>query len=205
MSSGDETSQRHPAPHSQLEAASAKSLSPRRHDSPSPAPENFWNKMGPTLQMRPSLPRIRDGARSAALPCRVLAKVNGADESAKHKVWNSISCQSTVPIIITIMNPLATTGAKARRGNHPRTEKVCRRGGKRASGIERGGGGEPTPAANPAVPGRKRRSHRRPQDLPAQSRAAPAPAQLLCSPPPSRAWPPLLPRQTCPQVPLRLP
>ena len=134
--------------------------------------ENFWNKMGPTLQMRPSLPRIRDGARSAALPCRVLAKVNRADESAKHKVWNSMSCQSTVPIIITIMNPLATTGGEARQGNQPRTEKVCRRGGRRASGIERGGGGEPTPAANPAVPGRKRRSHRRPQDLPAQSRAA---------------------------------
>ena len=100
-------------------------------------------------------------------------KVNGADESAKHKVWNSISCQSTVPIIITIMNPLATTRGKAGCGEINREPK---RSAKEAGGghqeLRRGGGGEPTPAANPAVPGRKRRSHRRPRDLPAQSRSA---------------------------------
>lgn len=133
MSRGDETSQPHPAPHSQLEAASAKSLSPHRHDSPSPDPENFWNKMGLALQMRPSLPWIRDGARSAALPCRVLVKVNGADESAKHKVWNSISCQSTVPIIITIMNPLATPRGKAGCGEINREPKRSQK--RREAGI----------------------------------------------------------------------
>ena len=97
--------------------------------------------MGLALQMRPSLPRIRDGARSAALPCRVLAKVNRADESAKHKVWNSISFQSTVPIIITIVNPLATTRGC---GGGAEISVEPKRPAKEAGGghLEVGGGGE---------------------------------------------------------------
>ena len=53
-----------------------------------------------------------------------------------------------------------------------KTGKVCKRGRTRESPNEEGGGGgEPTSAANPVVPGRKRRSQSRPRALTAQSRA----------------------------------
>jgi hypothetical protein len=45
-----------------------------------------------------------------------------------------------------------------------RTGKVCKRGGTRESGFEEGVAGSPTQTANPAVPGRKRRSQGRSLD-----------------------------------------
>lgn len=160
--------------------------------------------MGLALQMRPSLPRIRDGARSAALPCRVLAKVNRADGSAKHKVWNSISCQSTVPIITTIVNPLATTRGVGGREINVEPKRPAKEAG--GGHLELRGAGRAHASSQSSCP-REEEAEPPPTPGPPCSvpRRASAPARLLCSPPPSRACPQLLPRPTCPHVPLPLP
>lgn len=74
------------------------------------------------------------------------------------RVWHQSSAQQTVSTTIVVINPLVTSGM-GKNPNPRRTGKVCTRGGTREPQFEEGGGGgDPTPAANPAVPGRKRRS-----------------------------------------------
>lgn len=52
------------------------------------------------------------GARGGALPRRDLAKVNGAGESKKHRVWTNTRAQPTVSVISPVVNPLLSTGVE---------------------------------------------------------------------------------------------